>query len=329
MLSHADLNLEQHDPSLLALHNRLHQPREPWSGRLVGQTFEARWGVPVQVTEPSRSVLLAVADGFVRMAFAFSGLQPWLPLSTLDPEADALLMELALLELIEPLESVLGAPLQVCVADQPPAVFALGLGVEFSVGSAAACHVQLDLSQGAAALIADRLLPRARPRLDTVAALALFLGVESGHAWLSLGEWRGLSPGDVVMLQTPVPAVASLVLGEAIRARVELHGEQSVRLLEPLNFVNPTLENPMNPPDVMQTVDETLNDLPLKLVCQLGSVELSLAQVQQLGVGSLVALTTQVHEAVDLVINGRRVGRGQLVQIGDGLGVRVQSFATP
>ena len=85
----------------------------------------------------------------------------------------------------------------------------------------------------------------------------------------------------------------------------------------------------MTPTDVMQPVDETLNDLPLKLVCQLGTVELSLAQVQQLGVGSLVPLTSQVHEAVDMLINGRRVGRGQLVQIGDGLGVRVQSICKP
>jgi type III secretion protein Q len=29
------------------------------------------------------------------------------------------------------------------------------------------------------------------------------------------------------------------------------------------------------------------------------------------------------------MVNGRRVGQGQLVKIGDGLGVRLLSFATP
>jgi type III secretion protein Q len=36
-----------------------------------------------------------------------------------------------------------------------------------------------------------------------------------------------------------------------------------------------------------------------------------------------------MQEGVDLMINGRRVGQGQLVQIGEGLGVRLLSFATP
>jgi type III secretion protein Q len=34
-------------------------------------------------------------------------------------------------------------------------------------------------------------------------------------------------------------------------------------------------------------------------------------------------------DSVDLMVNGRRVGQGQLVKIGDGLGVRLLSFATP
>lgn len=76
-----------------------------------------------------------------------------------------------------------------------------------------------------------------------------------------------------------------------------------------------------------QGLDSTLNELPLKLVCQVGSVEMSLAQLRELGAGSLVPLTPQLHDGVDLMVNGRRIGQGQLVKIGDGLGVRLLSFA--
>ena len=75
------------------------------------------------------------------------------------------------------------------------------------------------------------------------------------------------------------------------------------------------------------SLDSSLDELQLKLVCQVGSVELSLAQLRELGVGSVLALAPRMHEGVDLMINGRRVGQGQLVKIGDGLGVRLLSFA--
>lgn len=326
MISAAPLSLEHHDRALLALHNRLHQPRQPWSGHLAGETLEVRWGAVAPVIEPSHSLWLALGDDVVRLDCSSA---PWLPRPTLDPEADALLMELTLIELIEPLEALLGVALKVCGAGQPEALLPLSLCLELSLGNVDPCSVRLQMTPTAAHLIADRLLPQAQPRPEVLTAMSLLLGVETGHAWLSLGDLCGLLPGDVVMLDTPAAAPLSLVLGDSVRAAAEHHGERSVRLLEPLISVNPTLEYPMNPTDVMQPVDETLNDLPLKLVCQLGTVELSLAQVQQLGVGSLVPLTSQVHEAVDLLINGRRVGRGQLVQIGDGLGVRVQSISRP
>ncbi|MFJ3007437.1 FliM/FliN family flagellar motor switch protein [Pseudomonas fluorescens] len=320
------LSLEHHDPALLALHNRLHQPRHPWSGQVAGETLEVRWGAVAPVINPSHSLWLALDDDVMRLTFSSA---PWLPQPTLDPQADALLMELALIELIEPLEASLGVALEVCSAGRPEAIVPLSLCLEFSLGNAASCSVQLQMTSTAAHLLADRLLSLAQPRPEVLTAMTLLLGVECGHAWLSLGDLCGLLPGDVVMLDIPAGAQLSLVLGDRLRAAAEHHGERSMRLLEPLNFVNPTLEYPMTPTDVMQPVDETLNDLPLKLVCQLGTVELSLAQVQQLGVGSLVPLTSQVHEAVDMLINGRRVGRGQLVQIGDGLGVRVQSICKP
>jgi len=64
-------------------------------------------------------------------------------------------------------------------------------------------------------------------------------------------------------------------------------------------------------------------------VCQGGSLELTLAQLRELGAGSLLQLNTPTVDGVDLMVNGRRVGQGQLVKIGDGLGVRLLSFATP
>jgi len=70
-----------------------------------------------------------------------------------------------------------------------------------------------------------------------------------------------------------------------------------------------------------------LDDLPVRLVFELGRVELSLGELQSLAPGALVPLARPVDEPIDIMANGRRLGRGALVQIGDSLGVRIVSLA--
>jgi type III secretion protein Q len=73
--------------------------------------------------------------------------------------------------------------------------------------------------------------------------------------------------------------------------------------------------------------DSDLDDLPVRLVFELGRVELSLGEVQRLAPGALVPLARPLQEPVDVMANGRRLGRGTLVQIGESLGVRIVSIA--
>jgi type III secretion protein Q len=79
-----------------------------------------------------------------------------------------------------------------------------------------------------------------------------------------------------------------------------------------------------NPKDVS---DPDLDDLPVRLVFELGRVELSLGELQSLAPGALVPLARPVDEPLDIMANGRRLGRGTLVQIGESLGVRIVSIA--
>ena len=73
--------------------------------------------------------------------------------------------------------------------------------------------------------------------------------------------------------------------------------------------------------------DPDLDDLPVRLVFEVGRVELSLGELQRLAPGALVPLARPIEEPLDIMANGRRLGRGTLVQIGDSLGVRIVSLA--
>jgi type III secretion protein Q len=72
--------------------------------------------------------------------------------------------------------------------------------------------------------------------------------------------------------------------------------------------------------------DPDLDDLPVRLVFELGRVELSLGELQRLAPGALVPLGRPPDEPLDIMANGRRLGRGTLVQIGESLGVRIVSI---
>ncbi|GGE35946.1 putative translocation protein Y4yK [Agaricicola taiwanensis] len=66
-----------------------------------------------------------------------------------------------------------------------------------------------------------------------------------------------------------------------------------------------------------------IGDLPVKVTFEIGRLELTLAEVQRLGSGSVLPLGKPVDQAVDIVANGRKIGRGSIVSIGDSIGVEV------
>jgi flagellar motor switch protein FliN/FliY len=60
----------------------------------------------------------------------------------------------------------------------------------------------------------------------------------------------------------------------------------------------------------------------------IGSAEISVAELFALGTGKVIALDKQVDAPVDLCVNGRVVGHGTLVAVGDQFGVRVAKIDT-
>lgn len=70
-------------------------------------------------------------------------------------------------------------------------------------------------------------------------------------------------------------------------------------------------------------LDATLDELPLELICQVGQLRLTLADLRGLGEGSVLPLNANPPGQVELLLNDRRVALGELIRLGDGLGVRL------
>ena len=62
-------------------------------------------------------------------------------------------------------------------------------------------------------------------------------------------------------------------------------------------------------------------DVPVFISAVLGKANLSVAQLLQLGQGSVLELDRKVGEAVDIYVNNRLVARGEVVIVDERLGV--------
>jgi flagellar motor switch protein FliN/FliY len=65
----------------------------------------------------------------------------------------------------------------------------------------------------------------------------------------------------------------------------------------------------------------TVFDVPVNISAVLGRANLSVAQLLQLGAGSVLELDRKVGEAIDIYVNNRLVARGEVVVVDDRLGV--------
>jgi flagellar motor switch protein FliM len=70
-----------------------------------------------------------------------------------------------------------------------------------------------------------------------------------------------------------------------------------------------------------------LDDVTVAMVVELGRVMVSAADVMGLRAGQVIELSRSPGEPVDLVVDGKRIGKGELVEIDGELGVRILSLS--
>jgi type III secretion protein Q len=72
-----------------------------------------------------------------------------------------------------------------------------------------------------------------------------------------------------------------------------------------------------------QEQDTGFDDVPIKLVFELGRLEINLGRLQELGAGHVFELDRPLGEAVEVLAGGRRIGQGEVVKIDNQVGVRM------
>jgi flagellar motor switch protein FliN len=64
-------------------------------------------------------------------------------------------------------------------------------------------------------------------------------------------------------------------------------------------------------------------DIPMTITVEAGRLEMSAEKLIALRPGNMLELPSRPETGVSLVVNGKRVGKGELIRIGETLGVRI------
>ncbi len=237
---------------------------------------------------------------------------------------------------------------------------ALGLRCRDALGEGFA--LRLDLGEAAARAVTGA-LHATRGRRRALPGLAVPVRVRALATDLPLAMLRALRHGDVILAASPRPGVPGgllLVAGERICWRADQGGRGLVVVSPRLDaraaglgewmmtddtpapaLDGPRLEGPRREargpdgrgPDggdahgparpALADESASLDELPVRLVFELGRLEVPLAELEAIGPGHVFDLARDEEQPVDIVAHGRRIGRGRIVAVGDSLGVQV------
>ena len=72
-----------------------------------------------------------------------------------------------------------------------------------------------------------------------------------------------------------------------------------------------------------------LEDVLVELAVEIGRTHMTIGETLALGPGSIVSLNRLAGEPVDLLVNGKRIARGEVVVIDEEFGLRLTEVVSP
>ncbi len=242
----------------------------------------------------------------------------------------ALLLELALVDAIGRIEQVLGRMISLVGVERPPVspilTPASGLmAIEATVVvDQVSTRARLDLCKDGIELLQKLLiaLPFKRLRINS---FPIPISFEVGRAVLSLAELRSLELGDAIILGRDKSAVdeVSVVVSDFLCARAKRNGCR-ISLLEPLSRRERAMNNGKvldNSKAANDAID--LEEMEVGIAFEIGRKTVTISELETFSPGYIFELCPDIMTQVDITSQGRRIGRGEIVEIGDKIGVRL------
>lgn len=256
----------------------------------------------------------AICELHIPDEFALWLLQPLHLSGRLDDEKPlqrALLLELACLDLCEKVEAQLGEAVR--FGDDKAGQLPFAIGVRILAGDESFL-CRLAIPKELAEMLAEALDGLQAPEPPDLSGHRVEVVVMAGSQELFLNEIDSLRPGDIVMLEGNQP---SIVIDDKLRAAIELNRSGAA-------LIGPLAPFPDRAPlDPAKGRGRKKQAAPICLTFEFGRLAMALAEVDALAPGSRLPCSLIDIDRVDIIRDGKRIGRGEVVTIGEGRGIRI------
>jgi type III secretion system YscQ/HrcQ family protein len=164
--------------------------------------------------------------------------------------------------------------------------------------------------------------------------LDLTLGIKTGSMTLYRSEWSALKAGDVVILDRnsydarQSKGFATIMLGPTPLFQAKIHHHR----IELIDFATineasmPEQKTAPHHPMHLEQANETpipIKDIPIQVSVELARLKLTLDQLMNLSPGNMIELPIHPEQSVSLTVGGQKVGKAELIHIGETLGIRL------
>lgn len=167
---------------------------------------------------------------------------------------------------------------------------------------------------------------------ETARQTELILGLKTAESLLTQEEWDELEPGDFLLVEPGAydshkeTGMATLLLGSTPLFQIKIK-HNKIELLDYAFTYEETMEQKKSgsdePLDIAEEEAGSIKNVPLNVTIELARLRMTLDKLMHLSPGNLLELPIHPDQGVSLCINGKKVGRGELVHLGEALGVRI------
>jgi type III secretion system YscQ/HrcQ family protein len=151
---------------------------------------------------------------------------------------------------------------------------------------------------------------------------------ERGYSTLKFREVSNIEINDIILMDEDKTFEKSLI-NVCIDPETKIIGRiESAKKITLKEKIHKKLDLQMDSKKDSDTMlsQKQIGEIPVHLVFQVGETQLKFSEVVHLQPGYTFELENEINHQVEIKANGKTIGRGELVEIGDRLGVRVIQF---
>lgn len=326
----------------LGLHQKLFRKRQQWSVlSSLGQAFlkpaafldphwDGHW-LKLNISISRRPASLWVPQDLLQNIFkkAF----PDIDFARLSSEEQALVLENIEQNLISELETVLASDVSILAIHKvdeeeqaPLLTFSMQGPLEQTWPLKLQCH-SIEREKLIAKWLSQPL------NSEYISNLFVTVAFRCGYTSLSLHELSQLEIGSGIVLDDTTLGFQKImaVVGEKFAQtctwqtiKPSLDGPL-LKYLDPLSARYTTGGYMMDESEDsgFEAMTATVGEVPVHLVFELGRTEVAINDLESMDSGYVFDLGKPLSQSVSILANGRRIGEGELVRVGDSIGIRV------